>query len=41
MGGSIPDWYRKKKSARVQKEGILKLIDYLEDRADSELSDSN
>ena len=31
MGGSIPDWYKKKKAARQAKDGILKLIAYLED----------
>ena len=38
LGGSIPDWYKKKKSARQAKDGILKLISYLEDRH-SEMSD--
>ena len=31
LGGSIPDWYKKKKSARQAKDGILKLIAYLEE----------
>ena len=31
LGGSIPDWYKKKKSARHAKDGILKLIAYLEE----------
>ena len=31
LGGSIPDWYKRKQSLRQAKEGILKLIAYLED----------
>ena len=32
LGGSIPNWYKKKQSARQAKDGILKMIGYLEDR---------
>lgn len=39
LGGSIPNWYKKKQSARHAKEGILKLIAYLEDTL-TEQSDS-
>ena len=34
--GKIPDWYRKKKSARFAKQGILKMISYLEERVEAE-----
>lgn len=34
--GKIPDWYRKKKSARFAKQGILKMIRYLEERVEAE-----
>lgn len=36
LGGSIPDWYRKKKSARHAKDGILKLINYLQEKVTTE-----
>lgn len=39
LGGSIPDWYKKKKSARHAKDSILKLITYLEDQVISEPSE--
>ena len=41
--GKIPDWYRKKKSARFAKQGILKMVHYLEERAvaDDEMSDTD
>ena len=32
--GKIPDWYRKKKSARFAKQGILKIISYIEERVE-------
>ena len=35
LGGSIPDWYKKKKAARQAKDGILRLIGYLEDKVSS------
>ena len=35
LGGSIPDWYKRKKAARQAKEGILKLISYLEEKAEA------
>ena len=40
--GKIPDWYRKKKSARFAKQGILKMISYLEERVEAEeMSDAD
>ena len=38
LGGSIPNWYKKKQAARQAKEGILRLIAYLEERV-SQTSD--
>jgi hypothetical protein len=32
----MPDWYKKKKAARQAKDGILKLISYLEERMTEE-----
>ena len=38
--GKIPDWYRKKKSARFAKQGILKIINHIEERVEAdEMSD--
>ena len=41
LGGSIPDWYKKKKAARQAKDGILKLIGYLEEREISSHSEAD
>lgn len=44
LGGSMPDWYKKKKAARFAKDGILKLINYLQEKKieeSSEPSDDN
>ena len=30
LGGSIPDWYKKKKSTKQARDGITKLIKYLQ-----------
>ena len=32
LGGSIPDWYKKKKASRHAKDGILRLISFLEEK---------
>ena len=41
LGGSIPDWYKKKKASRQAKDGILKMIDYLQERAFTEESETS
>ena len=32
LGGALPNWYKKKASARHAKEGIVKLIKHIEER---------